>query len=212
MSFPTFYMTPGSCSTGIHILLEECGLVFQASLVNLLAGDQHLPEYLALNPKGTIPTLVLTDGTALTDFLSIALWLARSHPKRQLIPADLLAELRVIEQLNLAVNQLHGQGFTRIFTTDKYSSDTSEQARIQAQGKTIVADTLALFDQWLDGRDYLGEQFSIADAALFYNEFWAVRIDLPLPENCQRHYRNLLKRPSVRQVLAEEGYNSALRE
>ena len=34
-----FYMTPGSCSTGIHILLEECGLIFEVTIVNLLAGD-----------------------------------------------------------------------------------------------------------------------------------------------------------------------------
>lgn len=39
-----FYMTPGSCSTGIHILLEECGLVFEAYVVNLLAGDQYKKE------------------------------------------------------------------------------------------------------------------------------------------------------------------------
>lgn len=36
-----FYMTPGSCTTGIHILLEEIGLVFEAYLVNLMAGDQY---------------------------------------------------------------------------------------------------------------------------------------------------------------------------
>ena len=67
-----FYMTPGSCSTGIHILLEECGLVFEAYIVNLLAGDQHRKDYLAINPKGSIPALLLDDGTALTEFSAIA--------------------------------------------------------------------------------------------------------------------------------------------
>ncbi len=75
-----FYMTPGSCTTGIHILLEECGLVFEAYLVNLMAGDQHKDDYLAINPKATIPTLVRQDGTALTDFQSIAWWLAKTYP------------------------------------------------------------------------------------------------------------------------------------
>ena len=54
-----FYMTPGSCSTGIHILLEELDLPFEVTIVNMPAGDHRRPEYLALNPKGTIPTLVL---------------------------------------------------------------------------------------------------------------------------------------------------------
>lgn len=35
------YMTPGSCSTGIHILLEEIGLPFEVYVVNLMAGDQN---------------------------------------------------------------------------------------------------------------------------------------------------------------------------
>jgi len=38
-----------------------------------------------------------------------------------------------------------------------------------------------------------------------------VRIGIPLPENCAAHYRRMLTRPAVRQVLAEEGYASALR-
>jgi len=67
------YMTPDSCSTGIHILgihilLEELELVFEAHLVNLMAGDHTMPEYLAINPKATIPTLVINNGTALTEF------------------------------------------------------------------------------------------------------------------------------------------------
>ena len=51
----------------------------------------------------------------------------------------------------------------------------------------------------------------IDDAALFYVEFWAERIGIPLPDNCAAHYRRLLTRPAVRQVLAEEGDASALR-
>jgi glutathione S-transferase len=81
-----FYMTPGSCSTGIHILLEELGLLFEVHPVNLLAGDQNKPDYLAINPKATIPTLVRDDGSALTDFQAIAWWLARQFPKAGLLP------------------------------------------------------------------------------------------------------------------------------
>ena len=52
-----FHMTPGACSTGIHILLEELELPFEATVLNLPAGDHRRPEYLALNPKGSIPAL-----------------------------------------------------------------------------------------------------------------------------------------------------------
>jgi glutathione S-transferase len=78
-----FYMTPGACSTGIHILLEELDLPFQVTIVNMPAGDHRRPEYLVLNPKGTIPTLVLDDGRALTEFQAIAYCLARRWPRKR---------------------------------------------------------------------------------------------------------------------------------
>ena len=47
-----FYMTPGSCSTGIHILLEEIGLVFEAHLVNLLEGGHRTGWRVVTGPAG----------------------------------------------------------------------------------------------------------------------------------------------------------------
>lgn len=206
-----FYMTPGSCSTGIHILLEEIGLVFEAYLVNLMAGDQYKDDYLAINPKGTIPTLVREDGTALTEFQSIAWWLAKSYPKRKLLPEILEDEVRVLEVMNYAVNTIHGQGFTRIFTTEKYAPNAADYDAVKARGQEIVNQAFAIVNDLLFGRDYVVEHFTIADVALFYVEFWANRIDIVLPENCQAHYQCLLTRPAVRQVLMEEGYASVFR-
>lgn len=206
-----FYMTPGSCSTGIHILLEECGLVFEAYIVNLLAGDQYKKDYLAINPKGSVPALVLDDGTALTEFSAIAWWLARRYPKRQLLPEALSDEVQVLSVMNHAVHTLHTQGFARIFTSERFSPNSAEHETVKAQGRQIVDQGFAIVDRQLAGREYVVEHFTIADAALFYVEFWAERIGIPLPENCRAHYRRLLTRPAVRQVLAEEGYASALR-
>jgi glutathione S-transferase len=205
-----FYMTPGSCSTGIHILLEEVGLVFEAHLVNLMQGDQYKADYLALNPKATIPTLLRDDGTTLTEFQTIAWWLAKAYPRRKLLPNDLEAELRVLDVMNYAVNTLHGQGFTRIFTTDKYSNNTAEHEAIQAQGHDIIEKGFNIVNNFLasSSSDYVVDKFSIADAALFYVEFWANHIRIPLPEHCQTHFQVMLKRPTVRQVLMEEGYAS----
>lgn len=204
-------MTPGSCSTGIHILLEECGLVFEAHIVNLLAGDQYKPDYLAINPKGSIPALVLDDGTALTEFSAIAWWLARSYPKRQLLPATVAGEVRALGLMNYAVHTLHMQGFARIFTTERFAPSSGDHESVKAQGRQIIDQGFAIVDRELAGREYVDAQFGIADAALFYVEFWAERIGIPLPENCLAHYRRLLTRPAVRQVLAEEGYASVLR-
>ncbi|PPD34948.1 MAG: glutathione S-transferase [Methylomonas sp.] len=201
-----FYLTPGSCSTGIHILLEELELVFEAHLVNLMAGAQHTPEYLTINPKATIPTLVRNDGTALTEFQAIAYWLARSYPKAKLLPGDPDGDARVIELMDYVVGTLHGQGFTRIFTTDRFTPNEADFETVKAQGLDIVTRGFTIINDGLPAQGYVMGAFTIADAALFYVEFWADKIGILLPENCLNHYRLMLTRPVVRRVLMEEGY------
>jgi len=200
------YMTPGSCSTGIHILLEELDLVFEAHLVNLMAGDHTTPEYLAINPKATIPTLVRNDGSALTEFPAIAYWLARSYPKAKLLPGDPDGDARAIELMAYVVGTLHGQGFARIFTTGKFTVNESDNEAVKAQGLDIVNQAFAIVNAMLPPQGYALGAFSIADAALFYVEFWADKTGVALPENCLAHYRLMLTRPVVRRVLMEEGY------
>lgn len=204
-----FYFTPGSCSTGIHILLEELELVFEAHLVNLLGGAQHSPEFLAINPKATIPVLVLNDNSALTEFQAIAYWLARSYPKAKLLPGDPAGDAKVLELLDYVVGTIHGQGFTRIFTTDKFTPNAADFEAVKAQGKDIVQRGFAIIDAMLTADAYALGALSIADAALFYVEFWADKIGLTLPDNCLKHYRLMLARPVVQRVLLEEGYRVA---
>lgn len=200
------YMTPGSCSTGIHILLEEIDKPFEAYLVNLLAGDQYNADYVAVNPKSTIPTLVRDDGSALTEFQAIAYWLARSNPEAKLLPDDLEGEVRVIETMDYVVGTIHRQGYTRIFTAGNFTPNAADHEAIKARGREIVAKCFAVMNEALAGKEYVAGQFSIADAALFYVEFWADRIKIELPENCLAHYRRMLTRPAVQRVLREEGY------
>ena len=108
--------------------------------------------------------------------------------------------------MDYAVGTIHGQGFTRIFTTASYTSNTNDHEAVQARGREIVTRGFEVMNGQLEGRDYLAGRFSIADAALFYTEFWAEHLKMTLPPNCRAHYLRMLERPSVRQVLAEEGY------
>ncbi|OOG81404.1 glutathione S-transferase [Hydrogenophaga sp. A37] len=209
-----FHMTPGSCTTGIHILLEELELPFVVTIVNLQAGDHRKPAYLAINPKGTIPTLVLDDVAALTSFPSIAYWLARRYPRKRLLSDDPFLAARTLELLDYAVNTVHGQGFTRIFTTDRYlpeGLDTADKARwtaaITAEGQRIVREAFDVIEIRLTETGYaMDADFTIADAALFYVFFWASKTDIEMPPRCQALFERIRARPVVHQVLREEGY------
>ncbi|MFG1394471.1 glutathione S-transferase family protein [Xanthobacter agilis] len=204
-----FYMTPGSCSTAIHILLEELEEVFEAHIVNLPAGDHFKPDYVALNPKSTIPTLVRRDGSVLTEMIAIGFWLGKSQPRAGLWPTDLEAETRAIETMAYVVNTVHGQGFARIFATPSFAGTASDLDKVKTLGRDIVTQGFAILDKVLAGRDYVADTFSAADPFLFYVEFWADKTQIPLPPNVAAHYRRLLERRAVQQVLREEGYNTA---
>jgi len=202
----TFYMTPGSCTTGIHILLEELELVFSVELVNLMAGDQNTSEYRALNPKGSIPMLKLDDSRVLTEFEAIACWLAWSRPKARLMPTEPEAAARVIELMCYAVSNLHMQAFARIFTPERFAIGDADLEPIRSEGRRRVAEGFAVLDTQLTPDAWACGEFTIADAALFYVEFWADRTGLELPPRLRAHYQRMLTRRAVRQVLAEEGY------
>jgi len=191
-------------------LLEELELVFEVYIVDLMQGAQNKPEYLAINPKASIPTLVRTDGTSLTDFQAIAWWLARQYPKAGLLPDNVDDEIKVIDMMNYVIATIHMQGFARIFTTDKFTPKEEDYEWVQQQGREIIDKGFAVVNDQLTDKGYVLDGFSIADAALFYVEFWAVKTNIELPPACQRHYDLMLNRVSVRQVLYEEGYAADL--
>lgn len=204
-----FYMTPGSCSTAIHIILEELDEVFEAHVVNLPAGDQFRPDYLAINPKANIPALMRPDGTVLTEVPSIAFWLGNARGRGKLWPRVLEDETRALETMIFVTSALHGHGFARIFAPGSFSADSQTHATLEAQGRALVVKGFSIVDKALEGRTWVAGDFSVADAVLFYVEFWADKIDIALPKHLLAHYRAMLARPVVQRVLREEGYQPA---
>jgi glutathione S-transferase len=200
------YYAPGACSLGIHVLLEEIGKPYETQALNFGQGEQYKPEFTSINPKSKVPTLVRDDGSVLTEFPAIAYWLARSNPDKKLLPQDVEAEARVLEALDYIVATVHMQGFSRILRPGNFSPNASEEEKVKARGKEIFEKGLALLDKALEGKEYLAGAFSIADAALFYVEYWAnARPDVPLPPNCAAHYERMRARPAVQRVLQQEG-------
>jgi glutathione S-transferase len=132
--------------------------------------------------------------------------LARSYPKAKLLPGDPDGDARVIELMDYVIGTLHGQGFTRIFTTDRFTPNEADFETVKAQGLDIVKRGFAVVNDGLSPQGYAMGAFTIADTALFYVEFWADKLGISLPDNCLNHYRLMLKRPAVRRVLMEEGY------
>ena len=209
MAAMKLYMTPGSCSTGIHIILEELEEAFEAYIVNLPAGDQFKPDYVAINPKSTIPTLVRSDGSSLTEVPAIAYWLGRSRPRAALWPEDIEKSCRLIEAMAYVVGTIHGQGFARIFATHSFARSPLDHDSVRELGRDIVEKGFAILSEALGVKAYLAGEYSVGDPILFYVEFWADKTGMALPANLAAHYRRMLARPAVHRVLREEGYDTA---
>lgn len=200
------YYAPGACSIGIHVLLHEIGRPFETEKLNLMAGDQRKPDFAAINPKGKVPTLVRDDGSALTEFPAIAYWLARSYPEKKLWPDDLEGQVRALEAIDHVVATIHMQGFARMLRPGNFAPSESDHEAVKARGREIFQQGLELMDETLAGKDYVVGSFSIADAALFYVEFWAAgRVNVPLPGNCAAHFARMKARPAVTRTLEAEG-------
>ncbi|HEY6438690.1 MAG TPA: glutathione S-transferase N-terminal domain-containing protein [Acetobacteraceae bacterium] len=200
--------SPGACSIGIHVLLEEIGKPYEAQLVNLREGGQFKPEFTSVNPKSKVPTLVRDDGSVLTEYPAIAYWLARTNPDKKLLPEDVEAQVRAIEALDYAVATVHMQGFSRLFRASNYTPNPADEDKVKERGKEMVEKGFAVLDKALGGKDYVAGSFSIADSALFYVEFWGgKRMNMKLPANCDAHLNRMLARPAVQRVMQQEGLN-----
>lgn len=197
---------PGACSMGIHVLLEEVGKPYEAQVVDLRSGGQFKPEFTAINPKSKVPTLVRDDGSVLTEFPAIAYWLARTNPQSKLLPDDADGQARALEAMDYVVATMHMQGFTRIFRPSNFAPNAADEDAVKARGREIFERGLGVLDHVLSGKDYVVGRFSIADAALFYVEFWAAaRLKMDLPSNVAAHYTRMAARPAVQRTLQKEG-------
>ena len=198
------YHSPGSCSTGINVLLAEIGGDYEVEILSLKTGAQKLPAFQAISTKGKVPTLVRDDGSVLTEFQTIAFWLAKTHPEAGLLPSDLEGQTRVLEALDYMVGSVHMRGYTFVLATGKFLPDPDGQAALKAHGMEVVQDGLARLEAMLGDKPYLFGDFTIADAGLFYICRFAARIPLALPPRLQAFHDRMMDRPAVQKAMAAE--------
>ncbi len=196
------YFSPGACSLSPHIVLREAGLDFTTEQVDLrtkqAAGGS---DYRQVNPKGSVPALMLKDGAVLTEGPAIVQFLADLVPEKQLVPlAGSFERYRLIEWLNYIATEMH-KGFGPLF-----NRGASAEARDNAI--TGLAVRFGHVARSLEGRDYLmGERFTVADAYLFTVLNWCgfAGVDLAPWPVLQAYQGRVAARPAVRQALRAEG-------
>ncbi|HZW74583.1 MAG TPA: glutathione binding-like protein [Caldimonas sp.] len=152
----------------VHVMLEECGLEYRAIPVNIGAGEQFAPEFLAISPNNKIPAIVDPDGPdgqPISLFESGAILLYLAAKTGRFLPTDLRARWRVLEWLMFqmgSVGPMLGQTHHfRLYAPEKLPYAI---ARYSNEAKRIYG----VLDKRLDGREWVAsDDYSIADIAIF---------------------------------------------
>ena len=103
----TLYFAPGSSSMAPHIALHEIGAPFESRPISLAKKENRTPAYLAINPEGKVPTLLI-DGRPLTEVAAILFYLARRFPEASLLPeGDIEAEAQAVSWMSFIAATVH---------------------------------------------------------------------------------------------------------
>jgi glutathione S-transferase len=200
------YYSPGACSLASHIALEEAGLEYETQRINTAAGEQRQPEYLKLNPRGRVPTLVV-DGKVLTENVGIITYIAGGYPKAKIWPKDTWHQAKAVSTMAWLSNTVH-PAYGHYFRPARYADDEPSQQSLKAKGREMYEGYLREIDGLLEGRKWaIGEHFTVVDGYLVVFYRWGNRAGLPVKamKNYTALIERVVERPAVAKVMADEG-------
>jgi glutathione S-transferase len=200
------YYSPGACSLAPHIALREAALEFELVKVNTRErSTSDGSDWLAVNPNGYVPALVLDDGEVLTEVAAILQYIADRAPQAGLVPAaGTMDRYRLLEWLNFIATELH-KGFAPMFrpgTPDEYKATSRERLELR----------LGHVAKRMQGREFaVGSRFTVADCYLYVVLGWsrAGGIDRAKWPVLQAYHAKIGERPAVQAARAAEGLPGA---
>ena len=195
------YYSPGACSLAPHITAHEAGVNITLEKVDLGAKrTESGADYLAINPKGSVPALQLDNGDVLTENAVLLQYIAAQAPASGLAPLEGMARWHFLETLNYIATEVH-KGFGPLW-------NPALSADAKAIGLANLTKKFDYLDKILAGRSYLtGEGFTVADAYAFTVINWTNvhAIDLGPWPNLQAFMKRVAGRPAVQAALRHEG-------
>jgi glutathione S-transferase len=195
------YYMPAACSLAPHIALREAGLPFDLELVGRDKKTKSGEDFMAINPKGAVPTVKLDDGQVLTEAAVIQQYIADKAPGKKLAPAaGTMERYRLQEWLNYIASEVH-KGIGQLFNPEM-PHDYKEIVK-----KGLAAKQFPFLEKALAGRDYLMGDFTVADGYLFTVLNWTnfQQINISAFPNIVAFMKRVAARPAVQEAMKAEG-------
>lgn len=195
----------------VRIFLAEKGMSLEMPQVDIAKGENHSPDYRAINPRGVVPTLVLDDGSILDESVAICRYLEGLHPEPNLMGRDPL-EVARIESWQRRIE------FDGLFTVagifrneaphmagravQGNAPPTEQSPEMAARCRLLLPHFLATLDARLGESAYVaGDRYTIADITTLVTIDFAKWVKVRVPDehaNTRRWYAEVSARPSAK--------------
>jgi glutathione S-transferase len=201
------YYSPGSCSLSVHIALNEIGEAFELRKFATSEKANYSPEYLAVNPKGRIPSLLI-DGFVLTEVPAILTYVGRRFPQAGLYPAGPSeAEARCLELLGWSSNTVH-VAFAQLFRPERFVLREESYPPVKESGQANFGKCLGEIEARLQKNEYaVGDRFTVVDPFWLVFFRWGARSGYDMRGKYPAYTawaERMCSRPSVQRALAVE--------
>ncbi|MCP1661229.1 glutathione S-transferase family protein [Neisseria perflava] len=198
------YYMQGACPLVPHTALFWTKADFEA--VKVTHDELKTPEFLALNPVGSVPVLQEGDWT-LTQNVAILDYLNDRYPEANIYGSgDIRARAKARQWLAFANADVYGV-FGTIFAPNQFIDGEGETSQVRARAELKAVRLLTLVDEALNGQDYLTGELTIADVYFYVILRWAkaVHLDLGGLGNLEGFYLRVESNAGVQSALKQQG-------
>jgi glutathione S-transferase len=200
------YYAVHTCALASHIALEDAGAEYSTVRINFATEEQRKPEYLAINPKARVPSLV-TERGILTETPAMLAFIAQSFPKARLAPLDDPFGFAEVQAFNSYLCATLHVAHAHRMRGYRWADDP---AAIEAMKRKVPDSVSACYEliesKMLRGPWVMGEAYTICDPYLFTVAQWMEgdSIDPARFPKVRDHRQRMSERAAVRKVLTEE--------
>jgi glutathione S-transferase len=203
----TLYWSPGSASLCVHWMLIELGAQHELVKIDIDAGEQRKPEYLKINPRGVVPTLVV-EGVPLGEAAALCMILAERHPQSAFAPpAGNPQRAPYISWMFYLSNTLQTAYRDWFYPDEPAGQDAVDAVKANAR-KRIEACFDRIDGQISSGGPYLiGDRVGAADFVLTMLMRWSRNMPKPATEwkAIADYVKRMKARPSFKVLYEREG-------
>lgn len=197
------YYAPGTCALASHIALEEAGADYTTERINFRINQQNSPEYLEINPKGRVPSLV-TDRGILTETPAMLAYIAQIFPQAKLAPLDDAFAFAQVQSFNAYLCSTVHVAHAHKLRGARWAAEESSFADMKRMIPKTVGACFALIERkMLRGPWVMGDSFTICDPYLFTIAQWLEgdSVDIDATPKVADHFKRMADRPAVRRAM-----------